>query len=86
MAAGDSQPIFAPGPPIQAADFMRARKKVTVPEEPRRAGCDFYHGLLTDLLGILQGAVKRPLSVEQMHDAVLQSADEDWARLGSQKD
>ena len=41
---------------------------------------------LTDLLGILQGAVKRPLSVEQMHDAVLQAADEDWTRLCSQKD
>jgi AbrB family looped-hinge helix DNA binding protein len=41
---------------------------------------------LTDLLGISQGAVKRPLGVEQMHDAVLQAADEDWARLCSQKD
>ena len=40
---------------------------------------------LADLLGILQGAVKRPLSVEQMHDAVLQAADEDWARLFSQE-
>ena len=41
---------------------------------------------LEDLFGILQGAVKRPLSVKQMHNAVLQAADEDWARLGSQKD
>ena len=29
---------------------------------------------LTELLGISQGAVKRPLSVEQMHGAVLQAA------------
>jgi AbrB family looped-hinge helix DNA binding protein len=40
---------------------------------------------LDDLFGILQGAVKKPLSVKQMHNAVLQAADEDWDRLCSQK-
>jgi antitoxin PrlF len=40
---------------------------------------------LADLLGILQGAVKRPLSVKQMNDAVLEAADEDWDRLRSQR-
>lgn len=39
---------------------------------------------LGDLLGILRAAVKMPLSVEQMHHAVLEAAREDWSRLRSQ--
>jgi len=41
---------------------------------------------LADLLGVLQATVKRPLSVEQMHDAVLEAASEDWSRLRSRRD
>jgi AbrB family looped-hinge helix DNA binding protein len=41
---------------------------------------------LADLLGVLQAAVKRPLSVEQMGDAVLEAANEDWSRLRSRRD
>jgi len=41
---------------------------------------------LADLVGILQGAVKRPLTIEQLHDAVLEAADEDWDRLRSQSE
>jgi AbrB family looped-hinge helix DNA binding protein len=41
---------------------------------------------LVDLLGVLRGAVKRPLSIEQMHDVILEAAHERSARLRSQRD
>jgi len=41
---------------------------------------------LADLLGVLRGAAKRPLSVEQMHDAILEAAHERSSRLRSRRD
>lgn len=41
---------------------------------------------LADLLGILKGVRKRPLSIEQMHDAVVEAANEDWNRIRSRRD
>jgi AbrB family looped-hinge helix DNA binding protein len=40
---------------------------------------------LADLLGILRGSGKKPLSVEEMHDAVLDAAAEDWSRSSSRR-
>lgn len=41
---------------------------------------------LEDLLGILRGSGKKPLSVEEMHETVLDAAVEDWSRLRSRGD
>jgi len=40
---------------------------------------------LADLLGILRGSGKKPLSVEEMHDGVLDAAAEDWSRSSSRR-
>jgi AbrB family looped-hinge helix DNA binding protein len=40
---------------------------------------------LTDLLGVLKGAGRRPLSVEETKQAVLDVAEDDWRRVRYQK-
>jgi antitoxin PrlF len=40
---------------------------------------------ITDLLGILKGAGRRPLSVEEMKEVVVEAAAADWRRIRTQK-
>jgi AbrB family looped-hinge helix DNA binding protein len=40
---------------------------------------------LADLLGMLKGAGRRPLSVEETKEAVLDAVAEDWRRIRAQK-